>query len=339
MLGTPTASWTSQVATYIDQVLGVGPLRWHECGPTRLPVYLEATFDIACAELLGTPCAFAFYRSSPTPSPSATAKQLTQLATLLDRPVVLVETSIPSWRRRRLIERRVAFVAPSTQLYLPPLGIDLRDAIRGATRGAPQSAQADAPFAPSTQVVLLDLLLDDPGQGREPETIARRVGFSAMSISRAARALEGANLIERPKHGRSRLVRLRGAPKDVWERSLPWLASPVRARFAAPEQAFAAALDAGETALANQSMLAPPPVRTVAASGEAWTKHAASRSAPAHPADVDEPGSVMVEVWTYPPESLSRGPSVDPLSLYLSLREHDDARIERARDTLTKVLG
>lgn len=334
MVGTPTTAWTTQVAEYIDQVLGVGPLRWHDCGPTRLPVYLEATFEIACTELLGRSCAFAFRHASPTPSPTATAKQLNQLATLLDRPVVLVEPSIPSWRRRRLIERRVAFVAPSTQLYLPPLGIDLRD----ATRGAPQVAQADTPFAPSTQVVLLDLLLDDPGRGREPETIAQRVGFSPMSISRAARALEGANLIERPRHGRSRWLRLRGAPKDAWERAQPWLVSPVRARYAAPEQAFATALDAGETALASQSMLAPPPVRTVAVSGEAWTKHPASRSAPPHAADTDEPGSLMVEVWTYPPESLSRGPSVDPLSLYLSLREHDDTRIERARDALTKAL-
>ena len=259
MVGTPTTAWTTQVAEYIDQVLGVGPLRWHDCGPTRLPVYLDATFDTACTELLGTPCAFAFRRTSSTSSPTATAKQLDQLATLLDRPVVLVEPSIPSWRRRRLIERRVAFVAPSTQLYLPPLGIDLRD----ATRGTPQVAQADTPFAPSTQVVLLDLLLDDPGRGREPETIAQRVGFSPMSISRAARALEGANLIERPKHGRSRWLRLRGAPKDAWERAQPWLVSPVRARYAALEQAFTTALDAGETALASQSMLAPPPVRTV----------------------------------------------------------------------------
>lgn len=46
----------------------------------------------------------------------ATAKQLAQLATLLDRPVALVEPRIPSWRRKRLIDRRVAFVAPSTQL-------------------------------------------------------------------------------------------------------------------------------------------------------------------------------------------------------------------------------
>jgi DNA-binding MarR family transcriptional regulator len=314
-----------------------GPAPQHDCGPTRLPVYLDATFEIACTELLGTPCAFAFCRTAETPSPVATAKQLAQLATLLDRPVVLVEPSIPSWRRKRLAERRVAFVAPSTQLYLPPLGIDLRDALR-IDHHAPLTDDR-GPFAPSTQVVLLDLLLVGQDRGQEPEAIARRLGYSLMSISRAGRALERANLIQRPKHGRQRYLRLLGDPKDVWERAQPWLVSPVRARYAAPEQAFADAVDAGETALANQSMLAPPPVRSVAVSSTAWASYGARHATPMHEPGLDDPRSVAVEVWTYPPESLSQGPAVDPLSLYLSLRDHDDARVERARESLTAALA
>ncbi len=335
MVDTSADPWTAQVAAYLDQVLGLAGLHWHDCGPTRLPVYLAATFEIACTELLRTPCAFAFRRTAETPSPTATAKQLAQLAALLDRPVVLVESSIPSWRRKRLIERRVAFVAPSTQLYLPPLGIDLRDAIRVDHQATP----ADTPFAPSTQVVLLGLLLVGPDRGHEPEAIAQRLGYSPMSISRAGRALERVKLIQRPKRGRQRVLRLLGTPKDVWERAQPWLASPVRARYAAPEQAFADALDAGETALANQSMLAPPPLRTVAVSSATWAHLGPHGATPLSAAGLDEPGSVIVEVWTYPPESLSRGTSVDPLSLYLSLRDHDDARVERARESLTAVLA
>ena len=92
----------------------------------------------------------------------ATAKQLAQLATLLDRPVALVEPRIPSWRRKRLIDRRVAFAALSAQLYLPPLGIDLRD----ANRTEPQVARTDDPFTPSAHVVLPDLLLDHPDRVR-----------------------------------------------------------------------------------------------------------------------------------------------------------------------------
>ena len=265
----------------------------------------------------------------------ATAKQLAQLAALLDRPVTLVEPRIPSWRRKRLTDRRVAFVAPSTQLNLPPLGIDLRD----ANRTEPQVARADDPFTPSAHVVLPDLLNDHPDRGRAPEGVAGHIGYAPMSISRAARTLERAESIQRPTHGRYRHLQLRGPPKDVWERAQPRLVSPVRARYTAPQQAYVHALDAGETALASHGMLAPPPKRSVAVSSAAWANDAARHESPVHTAGHDEPGFVMVDVWTYPPESLSHGTSVDPLSLNLSLRDHDDARIERARESLTAVLG
>jgi len=86
-------------------------------------------------------------------------------------------------------------------------------------------------------------------------------------------------------------------------------------------------------------MLTPPPARTVAVSTATWANLEAHGATPVSAADLDEPGSVIVEVWTYPPESLSQGPSVDPLSLYLSLRDHDDTRIERARESLTALLA
>ena len=46
-----------------------------------------------------------------------------------------------------------------------------------------------------------------------------------------------------------------------------------------------------------------------------------------------------VEVAAYAPESLGHGASVNLLALYLSLWDHDDARIERARESLPAVLG
>ena len=116
MVATSANHWTARVSEYLDQVLGVGALQWRACGPPRLPVYLDVPYGTACAEIIGAPCAFAFRKTTETPSPTATAKQLAQLATLLDRPVALVEPRIPSWRRKRLIDRRVAFAAPSTQL-------------------------------------------------------------------------------------------------------------------------------------------------------------------------------------------------------------------------------
>jgi len=56
-------------------------------------------------------------------------------------------------------------------------------------------------------------------------------------------------------------------------------------------------------------MLEPPPIRSVAVSSAAWANHEARHATPLHAAALDEPGSVVVEVWTYPPECLSQGAS------------------------------
>lgn len=337
MVATVDGHWIVSVSTYLDEALGVGMLRWQDCPDVRLPAFLSAAFDIACVDLLGTVCAFAHRRGADVPSPTATAKQLALLRDTLELPIVLVEPRIPSWRRKRLIEQRVAFIAPSTQLYLPPLGIDLRDTTRGDHPGAPDDQTE--PFAPATQVVLLSLLLDAQRHDTEPEALAKVVGYSPMSISRAARALERAGLITRRRRGRHRTLLLHGDPRAVWDRAQPQLVSPVRARYVVPITDLTGALDAGETALSQRSMLAPTPTRTVAVSAAVWSRHGIQRATHAHGDAIEEAGTMTVEVWTYPPASLSRGNTVDPLSLYLSLRDHVDDRVAQARASLTAVLG
>jgi hypothetical protein len=337
MVRAPGQDWRSRVATYLADTLGPSIVRWRNCPHSRLPPFLTASFDIACADLLGTTCAFAYRGGAEVPSPTATAKQLAHVRKALGLPVVLVEPRIPSWRRKRLIEQRVAFIAPAAQMYLPPLGIDLREVIRPEYPSDVDDPRE--PFAPATQVVLLSLLLEATEGGREPEAVAKAVGYSRMSISRAARALERAGLVDRPQHSRHRRLHLVDTPTSVWDRAQSHLSSPVRARYVVPATDLDGALDAGETALAHRSMLAPPSMRTVAVSATVWAGHGSRLDAQAPFDTIDDPGSMRVEVWTYPPESLSSGRSVDPLSLYLSLRDHRDDRVAQAREALPAVLA
>jgi hypothetical protein len=222
-------------------------------------------------------------------------------------------------------------------MYLPPLGIDLRDALRPDP--TPPTGDQAEPFTPATQVVLLHLLLEATAHPFEPEAVAQAVGYSPMSISRAARALERARLIQCQKRGRHRTLLLVDHPRTVWDRTRPRLLSPVRARHVVPETTLDGALAAGETALAQRSMLAPPPTRTVTVSAATWSRHGSHLDARAPLDAIGEPGTMLVEVWTYPPESLSHGDAVDPLSLYLSLHDPIDDRVARARDDLLAVLG
>jgi len=56
---------------------------------------------------------------------------------------------------------------------------------------------------------------------------------------------------------------------------------------------------------------------------------------PANPSDAD---TITVEVWSYDPLILAGDDFVDRLSLYLSLRETSDERIEAALNELLETL-
>ena len=46
--------------------------------------------------------------------------------TIAGHPVVYVTEALASYERRHLIAKKVPFIVPGNQLYLPELGIDLR---------------------------------------------------------------------------------------------------------------------------------------------------------------------------------------------------------------------
>ncbi len=48
----------------------------------------------------------------------------------------------------------------------------------------------------------------------------------------------------------------------------------------------------------------------------------------------DEPGSIELEIWKYPPELFANNDMVDPLSLFLSLKSSKDERVEMALEEL-----
>jgi hypothetical protein len=47
-----------------------------------------------------------------------------------------------------------------------------------------------------------------------------------------------------------------------------------------------------------------------------------------------EHATARIEVWSYPPERLGDNEMVDPLSLYLSLRDSQDERIQQQLEQL-----
>lgn len=321
------------IQTYLHDTLGITfkVLAW--AGARKLPYFLQDAFDVRQLTLLGHPLLLAIDRQPGQPGLASVRGGLDQLRQLSGLPVVYVIHALASYERKRLIEQKVAFMVPGNQLYLPGLGIDLREYFRQ------RPLAPDTVLSPATQAMLLAVLLRQPWRGEwQPGEVARALGYTAMTLSRAVKELTAAGIATLRTGGKARSLVMERTAAKTWEHARPLLRSPVRRRFWAqpllslkPPQVRLAGL----SALARGSMLAGPqwPVYAInlaqwkAASQEGFETFAEQRT-----------GTCEWELWHYNPALVPKTKTVDPLSLTLSLQDHADARVQLALDELKAQL-
>lgn len=302
------------------EVSQVGP--W-ESGP--LPYFLQDAFELGKLNVHGHEVILAAVRSPQTLQPLQ--RMLHRLRDATQRRVLYVAQHLTSYERKRMLAERVEFVVPYSQLHAPSLALDLRE--RQAT-SAPLSEVLS--LGPATQAVLLTLLLGGH-DSVATLTIARKLGYSPMTASRATRELEAAGLARAYKEGSRSMLALAESPPSVWARAKPLMRSPVtkELHIAAPPLEHAGLLKlAGESALAELTMLASPEERVLAIGPNDWRAY---RSAfdPREQANAD---TVKLQLWSYDPRLWDNGNTVDPLSLTLSLQNVFDDRVQIALDEL-----
>lgn len=318
------------VRDYLHDVLGIVVPelpRWTRAD--ELSYYLRDAFEFREIELLGQPIVLAIASVETRQSLSEVRTRLAKVSAMAGRPTIYVTGALASYERRRLIELKVPFIVPGNQLYLPDLGIDLREYFR---KRAPA---AESPLSPSAQALLITALLQQPWQAEwEPWTVAAALGYSSMTLSRAIRELTAAGLAAAHMVGRSRRLSMPLPPAQTWERALPLLRTPIKRTVWVDDSrptGHRPARLAGLSALARHSMLTEPQWQVVAVSNSAWkgATDAGVRELPEY-----LPGASQWQLWTYTPDvTPDLGPdigTVDPLSLTLSLRDSTDDRVQLA---------
>lgn len=313
---------------YMQQVTGE-PATLRPMPGLSLPYHLKRQYAV-CTVYLAPLTLVAVLVLDPSQfTPGNFRKHLPQLVGKQPAMACLVAEELPGYVRRRLMEAGQAFVVPGVQMYLPMLGLEWRK------RAAHKPARIGDGFTPATQLLFF-YLLQGKGRGETALSLCRALGYSAMSMSRAIKALELAGIVAVAKAGRERKVELAGPTRAMWQRALPFLRSPVIDEIRLPQSVLAGAQLplAGESALAAATALAKPPVPYYA-TGRPWWK--IQQLAGVEPIPVDEPGTCMVQLWSYDPELLGSGTVVDPFSLYASLEDDPDERIEQALAKLMEL--
>ena len=286
----------------------------------RLPLYLRQRYTLLAGALSGHALIWALNTTTTNDPPSSVAKHMRRIEAISGYPVVLVRRAIASYERDRLIKQRVAFLVPGNQLYLLPLGIDLRERFRRLD-SEPQGMRR------ATQILVLSALLGQLGPVLRQAECGKRLGYTTMTMSRSFSEIEslGIAAVERDKGGRT--VKLPADRSRLWKSSLPYLRSPVVERVITTRPPIPS-LTAGTSALAAMTMLAAPTHPVVAMYSAEARRRITAGELPT--VGGHHESTLEIEFWWYDPMLLSEGPEVDPLSLYLSLHDNTDDRVQTA---------
>lgn len=325
----------AQAKAYLKQVLGGDSSRvksWPGAG--QLPYYLQQRYTFSCSELLGVPCLFMVCRGQDGETPAVVSKHWLAVSAVYPDDVIYLVQTLGAFNRKRLIEHKVPFIVPGNQLYLPMQGIDLREYFRGSKKTENNWLSAAA------QVLVLREVLDrgSAPSARNAKELAKLLGYSAMTLTRAIKELVDRKLATAELVGREKRLVFTKSKQDLWQGAKPYIRNPVKRRIWVAGLAYSSLLAkgeaklAGESALANNTTLADPKNPVVAINASDWPGIKKIMRLEERAQRDDD--CVELELWLYNPNLITLVDSVDPLSLWLSLSEVRDERIEIALDAL-----
>ncbi|UQI32114.1 hypothetical protein M3M50_05700 [Pseudomonas bijieensis] len=274
--------------------------------------------------------------------------------------MIFVTDTLPSYDRKRLVEKGVQFIVPGNQLFLPAFGMDLREYYR-------QRLDKPQVLSPATQVMLIQYLI----KGWHHPLLVTRAAFeqsfsyAKMTVTRAIKELTDLDIVKPGKELDEAAIIFPLSSKETWERAKEAMRTPVKKTLwlnAIPEPFDTPMLLAGETALAEMSLLASPKapcfaltaaqfdqIRARAQSEKnaaygdtfgAWgsTSKAAKSKLESTAPYLEVPqnhAACCIQFWSYePPRSNISTETVDPFSLYLSLKDDHDERVQMCLDEM-----
>jgi DNA-binding MarR family transcriptional regulator len=288
----------------------------------NLPLFLRDRFAIASVRLFGKDWVLALERPGWEPLSAGEYQDRSDaIERHLETPVVLVLPALASYTRDRLLRRGVAFIVPGRQAFIPMAVVDLRE--KGTA--APPAATKLTPHA---QSLVLYHLLRRPVTDLRFQELARILATSPMMITRAVSSLERCGLVAIKRQGKERRLVFELSGRALWDRAVPALDAPDRrVQPVSWEGPPREARLAGMSALSRRTLIQEDPRPTYAVGRKAYPMLLA-RGAFTPVVSWNE-ADATIEVWSYDPRILTDSPLVDVLSLYVSLRDSPDERVQQ----------
>lgn len=316
---------------YIENVLGLKPIIQKQNKVENLPFFIYDRYKIYKVSLYDNLFVVMVDNRNFENTPENIKKQINIVTNKTDMQVIYVHPGLSSFQRKRLIDYQVNFVVPNNQMYLPYLKIDLREHFK-------QIILPKEKLTPSTQAIIIFSQLNNIYH-LDSQIIKENLKYSAMSISRSFREIKRLKLGKIERVGKKNILKIDEDRKKVWQRTLPYMDSPVKRGLWISEELPNCNLPlAGLSALAKFTMIATPKNTIYAIFKKDWCKISKNESIKKMVEPFQTKSNIRLQVWSYSPNLKSKGNIVDKYSLFLSLKDEKDERIEHALENMMDVV-
>ena len=278
----------------------------------NFPYLLTDRYDFKLVRMEGIKTVF-MYVKRDMDTISSIKKHILKVKQKIGLPVVLILKSCLPRQRKSLIDARISFVVEGKQIYLPFMGAVLQEKY--------QTEKINTSFlSPSAQALLFYYIYS-----KEKEMymnfVARSFDLSAMTISRAIKQLESLGLFRTYKNGVNKIFTSNYSGPELYDKAKKYLQSPIKKKVYVDKiDIDEDMLYAGYSALSEYSMLSVPRMTIYAADKIDIESYETYLN--------DTENQVEIEIWRYNPRILADSDCVDILSLYQSLKDDADDRVQ-----------
>lgn len=328
---------TAEVETHFKNILQRPKIS--PCSPADLnikfPSILRLTYDLYLVTFPGG-AAWRFLllepkEEQPLPAMKRHLDLINELLAQAPSAPMTLPVFCLSWlssrTKQRMIKYRIPFIVPQMASYIPSIYYMQVDIPRV------EDFRNRKKISKWSSILVISELLNANINGLNGIEITKMLGTSPMTISRAINELEGVGLCRVQDKGHSKVIKFPNR-NDLWKASEELLSSPI----VSTEEIFADELPSGLpksglSALAELSLLTEPaaPFFAIDKSNyqEFKSKMLNFKS--------EQTKQFTLEIWNRDPLQFTRNGVIDPISLYLTLNNEQDERIQNALDKLLKA--